>query len=78
MLADTRDNLVNPSAGYYLSWSLRSYLQELGADEDWQELWIEMRVYPHVPKRSENVLNCAPLARSPSAATSELSSPPDR
>ncbi len=56
VLADTRDNLVNPSAGYYLSWSFRNYLKDLGADQNWQELWVEMRVYPHVPKRSQNVL----------------------
>jgi len=56
VLADTRDNLVNSQSGYYLSWSFRDYLQDLGADQDWQELWIEMRVYPHVPRRSKNVL----------------------
>ncbi len=56
MLADTRDNLVNPRRGYYLSWSFRDYLAEMGSDESWQELWIEARVYPHVPKSSRHVL----------------------
>lgn len=56
LLADTRDNLVNASHGYLLSWSFRDYLQSLGSDQNWQELWIEARVYPHVPKRSRNVL----------------------
>lgn len=56
LLADTRDNLVNPRRGYYLSWSFRDYLQDFGSDENWQELWIEARVYPHVPKRSNDVL----------------------
>ncbi len=56
LLADMRDNVVNPSRGYYLSWSFRDYLADLGSDESWQELWIEARVYPHVPKRSQNVL----------------------
>jgi outer membrane protein assembly factor BamA len=56
VLGDTRDNLVNPSSGYYLSASFRDYLKTLGSDHNWQELWIEMRLYPHVPKRSKNVL----------------------
>jgi hypothetical protein len=56
MLADTRDNLVNPRHGYYLSWSFRDYLEDLGSDKSWQELWVEARVYPHVPKSSSNVL----------------------
>jgi hypothetical protein len=56
LLADTRDNLVNPKSGYYLSWSYRDYLKRFGSDHDWQELWIEARVYPHLPARSKNVL----------------------
>jgi hypothetical protein len=56
LVADTRDNLVNPRRGYYLSWSLRDYLTAFGSDQSWQELWIEARVYPHVPKSSRNVL----------------------
>jgi hypothetical protein len=56
LLADTRDNLVNPKSGYYLNWSFRDYLTGLGSDDAWQELWIEARVYPHVPKGSRHVL----------------------
>jgi hypothetical protein len=56
MLADTRDNLVNPRHGYYLSWAFRDYLEQFGSDESWQELWVEARVYPHVPKRSNHIL----------------------
>ena len=56
VLADTRDNLVNPTGGYYLSWSTRDYPEGLGSDKTWQELLVEMRVYPHVPRRSDNVL----------------------
>ncbi len=56
LLADTRDNLVNPMRGYLLSWSFRDYLTAFGSDQSWQELWIEARVYPHVPKRSNSVL----------------------
>jgi hypothetical protein len=55
-LADTRDNLGNPSSGYLLKWSFRSHLRALGSDENWQELWVTARVYPHVPKRSNRIL----------------------
>lgn len=56
VLGDTRDNLVNPSSGYYLSGSFRDYLKSIGSDDNWQELWVEMRVYPHLPAPSRNVL----------------------
>jgi hypothetical protein len=35
-LADTRDNLVNPSAGYFLDWSFHNYLKNWGSDQDCQ------------------------------------------
>jgi hypothetical protein len=56
LLADTRDNLVNPQHGYYVSSSFRDYLEIFGSDRNWQELLIEARLYPHVPKRSRHVL----------------------
>jgi hypothetical protein len=56
LLGDTRDNLVNPSRGYFLSLSFRNYMEAAGSDENWQEMWAEMRLYPHVPKRDRNVL----------------------
>lgn len=56
VLGDTRDNLANPSSGYYLNASMRNYDIDIGSDDDWQEMWIEMRVYPHFPSRSRNVL----------------------
>lgn len=56
VLGDTRDNLVNPSAGYYLSASFRDYLKSVGSDNNWQEMWVEMRLYPHLPQSSRNVL----------------------
>lgn len=56
LLADTRDNLVNPQYGYYLSGSFRDYLTSIGSDHEWQEFLIEARVYPHLPARSGNVL----------------------
>ncbi len=56
LLADTRDNLVNAKSGYFLNWSFRDYLADLGSDNNWQELWVEARVYPHLPVKSNNVL----------------------
>jgi hypothetical protein len=56
VLGDTRDNLVNPSTGYYLSASFRDYLEALGSDDNWQEMWMEMRLYPHLPSKSRSVL----------------------
>jgi hypothetical protein len=56
ILGDTRDNLVNPASGYYLSASLRDYMKTVGSDENWQEMWAEMRLYPHLPAPSRNVL----------------------
>jgi hypothetical protein len=56
VLADTRDNLVDPQSGYYLNWSLRNYSRAAGSDQNWQEAWVEARVYPHLPTESKNVL----------------------
>jgi hypothetical protein len=56
VLGDTRDNLVNPMVGYYLSASFRDYMTTVASDDNWQELWIEMRLYPHVPKLGPHVL----------------------
>lgn len=56
VLGDTRDNVIDPLSGYLINWSFRGYLKELGSDEDWQEFWVEARVYPHLPKKSKNVL----------------------
>lgn len=56
LLADTRDNLVDARSGYFLNWSLRDYLTSLGSDQNWQEMWIEARMYPHFPTASKNTL----------------------
>ena len=56
VLGDTRDNLANPSSGYFLSGSFRNYFPGVGSDGNWQEMWIEMRAYPHLPSNSRNVL----------------------
>lgn len=56
LLADTRDNLGNPSTGYYLFSSFRSYSQTIGSDKNWQEFWVSARLYPYVPKDSNRML----------------------
>jgi hypothetical protein len=56
LLGDTRDNLVNPMSGYYLSGSFRNYLPKLGSDRGWQEFWIDARLYPRLPQESHNIL----------------------
>ena len=56
LLGDTRDNLVNPTRGYYLSGTFRDYLKDLGSDDNWQEFWLDVRIYPHLPVRSNNIL----------------------
>jgi len=56
LLGDTRDNIVNPSSGYYLSGVFRDYLKSLGSDLNWQEFWNEVRLYAKLPQQSPNVL----------------------
>jgi hypothetical protein len=56
LLADTRDDFVNPEKGYYISGVFRDYMTTLGSDRNWQEFWTEVRLYPHVPAQSANVL----------------------
>jgi hypothetical protein len=56
LLADTRDNEVTPSSGYYLSAIFRDYLTGVGSDSDWRELWGELRLYTKLPRSPRNVL----------------------
>ena len=56
ILADTRDNLVNATRGFYSSLSLRDYYEQMGSDAHWQELWVESRVYTLIPASSRHVL----------------------
>jgi outer membrane protein assembly factor BamA len=56
LLDDRRDNPVNPRAGYYLSASFRSYMERLGSNAHWQEMLLEFRAYPLVPRSSRNRL----------------------
>jgi len=56
LLGDTRDNVVNPSSGYYVSTSYRDYLTETGSNANWRELWLELRLYTKLPRTARNVL----------------------
>jgi hypothetical protein len=56
LLADTRDSIVNPRSGYLISGSFRTYLKDIGADRNWQEFQVSVRMYPRLPSRSNNVL----------------------
>jgi hypothetical protein len=56
LLGDSRDNPVNPRSGYLISTFFRANLTELGSDTNWQEMWAEYRVYPHLPGKSRNRL----------------------
>ncbi|HEX7880956.1 MAG TPA: hypothetical protein VF720_16205, partial [Candidatus Eisenbacteria bacterium] len=55
-LGDTRDNLVNPRKGYLLSGSFRDYSRSLGADDGWQELLLDVRLYSNIPQTRRNTL----------------------
>lgn len=56
VLGETRDNLVNPRGGYYLSALFRNYRESLGSDDDWQEFLTEMRLYTPFPKSRRHIL----------------------
>jgi len=56
VLADTRDNLVNPSKGTLSSLVMRDYYDEMGSDDHWQELWVESRAYTKLGATRRNVL----------------------
>jgi hypothetical protein len=56
VLGDTRDDIINPSSGYFVGGFFRDYLTDVGSDRNWQEFWTDVRMYPRVPARSPNVL----------------------
>ena len=56
LLADSRDNLANPSSGYYLRGRFANYVKDLGADNNWQEFFVAARMYPRLPVGSDNIL----------------------
>ena len=56
VLADSRDNPVNPRSGYLVSLTFNDFVEQLGSDSNWQELQAEYRVYPYLPGGSRNRL----------------------
>lgn len=56
LLADSRDNPVNPRSGYYLGAVFNTFTERLGSDRNWQEVQAEFRAYPPVPAGSRNRL----------------------
>ena len=56
VLYETRDNTINATRGTYWNASLRSYAEGLGSDDNWQQLWSDLRVYPNIPRNGRNVL----------------------
>jgi hypothetical protein len=62
VLADGRDNPVNPRRGYLLSLAFNDYVERLGSDSNWQELQAEFRTYPRLPFDSKHRLGIWGLA----------------
>jgi hypothetical protein len=56
VLYESRDNTINATRGLYWNASLRGFPTVLGSDDNWQSLWSDLRVYPHVPREGRNVL----------------------
>lgn len=56
VLYETRDNPINATKGTYWNASLRCFAEGLGGDDTWQQLWSDLRVYPHWPRDGRNVL----------------------
>ena len=56
VLYESRDNTINATRGLYWNASVRGFPEALGSDDNWQSLWSDLRVYPHVPRQGRNVL----------------------
>jgi hypothetical protein len=56
VLYESRDNTINATRGLYWNASVRGFPTALGSDDNWQALWSDLRVYPHVPREGRNVL----------------------
>lgn len=55
-LFDSRDNSINPSAGFYASVQYRDNYHFLGSSSDWKSLIIDVRKYYKLPANSDNVI----------------------
>ena len=56
VLYESRDNTINATTGAYWNSSARFFADWLGSDGNWQMLWSDLRVYPHVPRNGRHVL----------------------
>jgi len=56
LLYESRDNPINATEGLYWNASLRVFDEGLGSDNNYQQLWSDLRVYPRFPKGGRNVL----------------------
>ncbi len=55
-LYDSRTNQLNPDKGFYANVVLRQNFTELGSDDEWASLLIDVRKYFNFPKGSHNTL----------------------
>ena len=56
LLADGRDNPINPSRGYYGQILYRNHMPALGSDDAWQSLLIDLRKYIPIKGVRQNLL----------------------
>ncbi len=56
LLYDSRTNQINSEKGFYFNVLLRQNFQEVGSDDEWASLLIDVRKYFNFPKGSRNTL----------------------
>jgi hypothetical protein len=56
VLYDSRTNQINPANGFYVNAVLRQNFTQLGSDDEWASLLIDVRKYFNFPKGSKNTL----------------------
>lgn len=56
LMYDSRTNQLNPDKGFYANAVLRQNYTELGSDDEWASLLIDVRKYINFPKGSKNTL----------------------
>ncbi len=56
LLYDSRANQINAEKGNFLNLTLRQNMQQLGSDDEWASLLIDVRKYVNFPRGSKNTL----------------------
>ena len=56
LLYDSRTNQINPEKGLYINTVLHQNLQQVGSDDEWASLLIDVRKYFNFPRGSKNTL----------------------